>query len=57
MTFEIGDIVNRIEAREAVRGVVIDVQPGSGQEGNIYLISYDEGGQGWWPESLLIASV
>lgn len=57
MAFEIGESVNRVEDREGVGGTVIDVQPDPDGAGDICLITYDEGGEGWWPEALLEAAV
>lgn len=47
--FNIGDEVERIEQRETVKAVVINVDT-SGEETN-YELEYEEGGTGWWPES------
>ena len=43
-----GDKVNRIEDREEVSAVVAKVL-----EDGYYLITYDEGGEGIWPEDAL----
>lgn len=40
---QVGDRVNRIEDREVVGATVIAF------DGNFVFISYDEGGEGWWP--------
>lgn len=40
---EIGTRVNRIENRTVVGATVIAI------DGNNLLLSYDEGGEGWWP--------
>lgn len=42
-----GDRVNRIEAREVTGATVLAV------EGDYALITYDEGGEGWWPVDYL----
>lgn len=39
-----GQQVERIENREGVKATVLEVTP----EGTV-LISYEEGGSGWWP--------
>ena len=43
--FKVGDIVDRIEDREEVRSKVLEIS----EDGESMLISYDEGGEGWWP--------
>lgn len=52
--FQIGQRVSRVEARTSTGAVVrevglVDDQPN-------YRIAYDEGGEGWWPESALRAA-
>ena len=49
--FDIGERVHRIEDREHTGGSVLEAVQTS--EGPTYLIAYDEGGQGWWPEDTL----
>ena len=49
--FDIGNRVHRIEARAETGGAVLEAVQLS--EGTSYLIAYDEGGQGWWPEDSL----
>tara|TARA_Y100000052_G_scaffold27547_1_gene36135 strand:+ start:175 stop:342 length:168 start_codon:yes stop_codon:yes gene_type:complete len=49
--FEIGDRVLRIEMRETCGATVVEVR--SDEDGNHYRISYDEGGEGYWPENAL----
>ena len=44
-TFKVGDVVDRIEDREHVRSKVLEIT----EDGESMLLSYDEGGQGWWP--------
>ncbi len=56
MTHQIGDRVERLEDRETVGGVILDIQPAvSADESDTALIAYDEGGSGWWPMDQLIA--
>jgi len=50
--FSIGQRVARIEEREIVDATVLAVDIGA--EGRVYLIAYDEGGEGWWPENALV---
>jgi hypothetical protein len=45
---KVGDRVNRIEDREVTGGTVLEVVPLGDDEISIH-ISYDEGGDGWWP--------
>lgn len=52
--FQIGDKVERIEDRDITTAVVVDVDVSSDE--TMYLIHYDEGGEGWWPESSLTAA-
>ena len=47
--FSTGQKVNRIEDREVTGATVLEVT-----EDSIH-ISYDEGGDGWWPLETLIA--
>ena len=51
MQFDIGQRVNRREDRATVGAIVLQI----GDEGEepSYLIGYDEGGEGWWPEQSL----
>lgn len=43
-----GARVKRLENREDVNATVIGYQ-----EPNVYELSYDEGGSGWWPEDAI----
>ena len=47
----VGDKVNRIENREQVSSTIIEIN------GDQALISYDEGGSGWWPITSLEARI
>ncbi|MCW0181288.1 MAG: hypothetical protein OJI70_05885 [Zavarzinia sp.] len=47
MSYEPGASVHRLENRESVGASVL------AREGDHYLIAYDEGGEGWWPEAAL----
>lgn len=47
--FHIGDRVNRVEDRDEVGATVVEI------DGESVLIAYDEGGEGWWPASALVA--
>jgi hypothetical protein len=49
---KVGDIVNRIEDREIVGATILEVVKCSDEE-CVFLIAYDEGGQGWWPKDSL----
>ena len=50
--FQIGDRVERIEDRPICGAVVIEVYESDIEGGKpSYLIRYDEGGEGFWPES------
>jgi hypothetical protein len=52
--FKPGDRVVRIEEREHVAATVVGVDKMVGPEEYFsYLITYDEGGEGWWPEDSL----
>jgi hypothetical protein len=48
---EIGQTVLRKEDRE-IRGATVLAIEGDGEEA-ICLIAYEEGGEGWWPQSAL----
>lgn len=52
--FEIGQRVKRIEDRVDVGSIVLMVYENS-LNGYSYLIKYDEGGEGYWPENCLEA--
>lgn len=43
-----GARVKRLEDRESVDATVIGFQ-----NPNVYELSYDEGGSGWWPEDAI----
>ncbi len=47
--FSIGDRVNRIEDRPITSATVKEVM----NDGQNVLITYDEGGEGWWPSNCL----
>jgi hypothetical protein len=50
--FQVGDRVERIEDRPIRGAVVIEVyEPHVEGAETTYLIKYDEGGEGFWPES------
>lgn len=49
--FEIGQSVLRKEDRD-VRGATVLAIEGDGDEA-VCLIAYEEGGEGWWPQSAL----
>jgi hypothetical protein len=51
MTFQTGDRVRRIEDREITAATVLEIAETDGEA--ICLIAYDEGGEGWWPETAL----
>jgi len=52
--FKVGDRVRRVEERELVAATILGVDKSSGPEEYFsYLIRYDEGGEGWWPEDSL----
>jgi hypothetical protein len=53
MPFEPGQRVRRIEDREITGATVLSVE--SGPDGRTYHIAYDEGGEGYWPETSLAA--
>lgn len=40
---KVNDRVNRIEDREVTGAIILEIN------GENALISYDEGGEGWWP--------
>ena len=44
---KVGDKVDRIENAEITGATVLET------DGENVLIEYDEGGQGWWPETSL----
>ena len=53
-TFKVGDRVKRVEERELVAATILGVDKSSPPEEYFsYLIRYDEGGEGWWPEDSL----
>jgi len=43
----VNDRVNRKESREVTGATILEI------DGDNALISYDEGGQGWWPLACL----
>lgn len=43
--FKINDRVRRLEDRQVTGATVADIR------GGLLLLAYDEGGEGWWPES------
>ena len=49
MNFNVGDRVNRVEDRETTGATVLET------DGENVLITYDDGGTGWWPVSSLVA--
>jgi len=51
--FEVGSRVNRVEDSPSLGAVVVEMYL---SDELYYLISYDEGGEGWWPESSLEAA-
>ena len=56
MSFQIGDRIKRLEDREIIGGVVLDIQPAAtSDENDIAFIAYDEGGSGWWPMDRIVA--
>jgi len=46
---EVGTRVNRLEDREVTGATVLQT------DGENVLIEYDEGGEGWWPISSIVA--
>ena len=46
---EVGDKVDRIENAEVTGATIIEI------DGENVLIAYDEGGEGWWPISSIVA--
>ena len=46
---EVGTRVNRLEDREVTGATVLQT------DGENVLIVYDEGGEGWWPLSSIVA--
>ena len=54
MTIQIGSRVNRTENREVTGATVLEIEPSNDPFfGRLVKIAYDEGGEGWWPESSL----
>lgn len=51
--FKIESRVRRIEQRISTGATVLSVE--NGPEEPVYLLAYDEGGTGYWPESALEA--
>lgn len=55
MQFSIGQRVARCEAREVTGATVIAIDTSDPDE-TLYRISYDGGGEGWWPQSALTSA-
>lgn len=51
--FKVGDTVHRNENRADTAALVLEVLEDT--DGFMYHIVYDEGGDGWWPETALAA--
>ena len=50
----VGSRVNRIESREVTGATVLEIKLSNTPiDENCIKIAYDEGGEGWWPESCL----
>ena len=44
MALKIGQVVERIEEKITVRATILEIE-----RNNNILITYEEGGEGWWP--------